>query len=71
MGVPVRKVRILRYDTQELAYELEVPDAAIDDVVIPWYAHGPGKGIEPGVIYDYVSEWSLDDRPRPADRWAS
>jgi hypothetical protein len=70
VGVPVRKISLLRHDTQELVYELEVPDAAIDDVVIPWYAHGSGKGIEPGVSYDYVTEWT-EDPPRSAERRAS
>jgi hypothetical protein len=48
------KVSIRRHDTQELVYELQVSDTAVDDVVIPWYAHGPGKGIEPGGIYEFT-----------------
>ena len=67
----MRKVSIIRHDTQELVYELEVPDAAIDDVVIPWYAHGPGKGVEPGVAYDYVTEWTGDDPTGPVEQRAS
>jgi len=67
----VRKVSIIRHDTHELVYELEVPDAAIDDVVIPWYAHGPGKGVEAGMAYDYVTERTGDDPPRHVEQRAS
>ena len=59
----MRRISIRRHDTQELVYELEVPDST-SPVVVPWYEHGPGKPVEPGVVYDYITE-TTDDEALP------